>query len=149
MTDFLPERLEDLCGSRDEPTVGATAALTTEQHLKRFYIELQAWVDGGCCAHPVFNTERRVCSSAKRWHAHNRLRLGSEWALWDEIAAQFEGAGLSSAPFAKGDFSEDFNGLYRNPARLAWIRAHATPDGAERVHEQVPQPIRDASNDGL
>lgn len=34
---------------------------TTEEHLGRFYIELQAWIDGGCGEHEIFRLHQPIC----------------------------------------------------------------------------------------
>jgi hypothetical protein len=123
MTEFvgLPELPS---GSRDEQTAPATAALTTEQHLARFYVELQAWIDGGCGDHKVFDPIDGICSAASGWAGDREIDGG---ALLSAIGNSFEVAGLSRMyPFNHG-FADWFNeeDCYTNPARLAWIKARA------------------------
>jgi hypothetical protein len=127
-------------GSRDEPTVGATAALTTEQHLRQFYVELQAWIDGGCGKHPVFAPYRSICGAALEWQQVRLPDMEGMWTLWNAIGNQFVAAGLhekhpfNEGSFKKWEFEADGGLTFNNPARLAWIREQATRDGAERVH---------------
>jgi hypothetical protein len=118
----------------------AAAPLTTEQHLTRFYQELQAWIDGGCDKHPVFETYRSICGAALEWQRIQLPELAGLWTLWHAIGDQFTAAGLhekhpfNEGCFKKWEFETDCGRTFTNPARLAWIKDHATPDGAERVH---------------
>ena len=202
MTDFVPERVNEQCGSRDEPTVVATAALTNGA----IYLEFDASdLLGETSAYWTRYTMESARGTSRR-HGFN-----SSYGDWDVEIAWPKGEG--QVIYALGDIGmhtdvhfprhtllwvlrdggavvRDLTGdrpaqrtgkviafdchqrhalRYLNkPTRrprlwCAWnldsdepwtveraraAIAKATSDGAERVHEQVRQPIRDVPNDG-
>lgn len=114
-----------------------------QDHLEQFYIELQAWVDGGCSKHPVFAAHKSICGAAFAWQAKHAPDLGGVWTLWDAIGKQFVSAGLhtkhpfNEGGFEKWDFESDCGRLYTNSARLAWIKEHAEAALARRAADEV------------
>lgn len=97
---------------------------TTQEHLDRFYLALQAWIDGGCVDGQVFCRKEPICDSAISWEN----ATGDD--VWRSVREQMEGAGLATYnPFTAD--SEAFDAemrqgtVYSNPARLAWIKARA------------------------
>lgn len=115
---------------------------TTEEHLGRFYIELQAWIDGGCCAGRIFRRDLGLCGAALRWQIDN-VPTSDRWLLWYALKSQFVSAGLDgSAPFESGDYdawegAANADALYTNPARLAWIKEHAEAAKAAGIGQEA------------
>ena len=97
---------------------------TTQEHLDRFYLELQAWIDGGCGPNDIFETEESICFQLITWACAHRL---DDEVLCAALDDSFEDAGLSRTyPFDKdGDAWAFVDNYYENPARLAWIKARA------------------------
>jgi hypothetical protein len=110
-----------------------------QDHLDRFYVELQAWIDGGMARGSVFATHKSICGAALAWQKKHAPDLQGIWTLWDAIGKQFASAGLHTKhPFNDGDFKKwefesDCGRLYTNPARLAWIKEHAEAALARRA----------------
>lgn len=96
---------------------------TTEEHLGRFYIELQAWIDGGCKEHECFHHWRGLCGNVAEWQRINAPEYTGYFRLWDALGRQFKSAGLDQDhPFPSLGSKTKY---YTNPARLAWIKEHA------------------------
>ena len=98
------------------------------EELKRFYHELQEWVDEGMPPHADFYPECGLCASLYDW-ADRRYGSDTVDALYDTQRAMFREAGLDKDfPF---DTEESYqqaymnDAMYRNPKRLAWIKEHA------------------------
>lgn len=110
---------------------------TTQQHLNQFYVELQAWIDGGCGEHPCFERNDSVCLALIVWAYENKIKCEP---LERAIAASFVADGLDPRrPFnPTGDsWGDEYwnDGFYTNPARLAWIKAHA--DAAKAAGQEA------------
>lgn len=96
---------------------------TTAEHLKQFYRELQAWIEAGCPEGSPFETCQPICDNLMDWECENDTN-----GVGELIREQFEAAGLHPHyPFDKSAdiFGKDGVNHYENPARLAWIKAHA------------------------
>lgn len=110
---------------------------TTQQHLNQFYVELQAWIDGGCGEHPVFYDADGICNLARDWALVAGL---SDDEIGEALIASFEIAGRDTLyPF--NDSGDDWQDevcrgyAFTNPARLAWIKAHA--DAAKAAGQEA------------
>jgi len=110
---------------------------TTEERLGRFYIELQAWIDGGCPDYEPFVVTQPICDNLLDWI---RQRDGTD-EVHGLIYEQFVEAGLR--PYNPFDPNHDAfmdamekGTLYANPARLAWIKEHA--EAAKATGQAVP-----------
>lgn len=114
------------------PTVASVEA-TVEQHLHRFYVELQAWIDGGAVSNHIFDRRESICYCLANWACVEDEDFD---VLHAEIRRGFAGAGLHTTyPFnngMEGDWAKD-RFPYTNPSRLAWIKAHAQPIGGENA----------------
>lgn len=120
----LPELLNDQCGSRDEQAVPATAALATADHLRQFYRELEAWIEGGLKEDGTFDPLVGLCGNIEYWARDNDADL---YDLGERLGSSFRAAGLSTfIPFnpSFSDWCNEYE-VYENPARLAWIKARA------------------------
>lgn len=109
-----------------------------QDHLDQFYIELQAWIDGGCGVHIIFRRNQPICDHLLDWE---ELHPDAE-GVWELARVQFKDAGLRSySPFDDDDsaFDEamDLGTIYYNPARLAWIKEHAEAALARRATGEV------------
>lgn len=108
---------------------------TTRQHLNQFYVELQAWIDGGCGEHPIFRLDYPICDNLSDWEAREDDRYG----VWKVLRQQLRDAFQTAYnPFDQdGDIGEACaeGTLYQNPARLAWIKAHA--DAAKAAGQEA------------
>lgn len=105
--------------------------MTTEEHLGRFYIDLQAWIDGGC-GEPTFWRSEGICPNLERWAARNGIGWRQAEELLEALERQFAEAGYATAfPFnlslGNQSYGEEnlYGTIYTNPARLAWIKEHA------------------------
>lgn len=93
--------------------------------LKRFYVELQAWIDGGCPNNGGFAPYYGLCSNLGQWserrgYITSRLRY--------ELDNQFRYAGLDKKyPWGYESYNERqiHRSMYECPHRLAWIKEHA------------------------
>lgn len=96
----------------------------TQKTLKQFYREIQQWIDDGCPEHDVFKTYRPLCRSINAWSSFDPH-------LSAELKGQFLTAGLHrDYPFNMGDpdnYGDEANDdtVFKNPARLAWIKEHS------------------------
>jgi hypothetical protein len=91
--------------------------------LTNFYKDLQAWLDAGMPAHPVFNKKRALCASLSVWSSDS-------CSMQRSLAAQFKRAKLCPVfPFnkpARDYHTECFNStVYDNVERLAWVKQQA------------------------
>jgi hypothetical protein len=105
---------------------------TTQEHLDRFYIELQAWIDGGCKRHRTFSIDYGICATLIDWAFAARLGDRVALDLRNTLAGSFGAANLCPAyPFYAMNGEDEYpaeklaGAVYRNPARLAWIKARA------------------------
>lgn len=102
---------------------------TTEEHLGRFYIELQAWIDGGCKKHRSFSAKSGICEALYCWANDNGASDALEYDLFLTNTNLFRASGLGSTyPFGGStalDRERRAAAVYTNPARLAWIKEHA------------------------
>lgn len=94
--------------------------------LKQFYVEMQEWIDAGCPSEgEKFDPDYGLC--------YNCIRFGGV-QLQGELNLQFKDAGLSTVfpfnedPELKDSYGDErlYGTIYENPARLAWIKKHAT-----------------------
>lgn len=91
---------------------------TTEEHLGRFYIELQAWIDGGCKRHMLFSTSAGICKNLRLWCCANGVPPSG---MERELSRSFDAAALHHQfPFNSGvnGYCEEratFE-IYTNPA---------------------------------
>lgn len=116
----------DQCGSRDQSTVEATAALATADDLHQFYLDLLAWIATGCPHCREFSRFYGLCTNVRWWADDHDL---SSDATVEAMRDTFVLAGLSrDTPFnpsKEAYIHEVHAGYFTNPARLAWIKAHA------------------------
>lgn len=92
--------------------------------LKQFYREIQQWIDDGCPDHDVFRKTTAICLSLERWLGYFDRKVNKI------LEDSFNDAGLDFVlPFNKdlGEFEVEMlnHSIYKNPARLAWIKEHA------------------------
>lgn len=89
------------------------------EKLKTFYRVYAAWLDAGAPEDCPFSRVYGLCSNLCSW-------IGFEVGLYEEMDNQFRKAGLdTNYPF---DTHEEYIVCYNmhlNPARVAWVRAHA------------------------
>lgn len=97
------------------------------EELKRFYRELQEWLDDGRPEHPTFDADYGLCSNA---YDYGEYFLDDGCAIADEQTDLFYDAGLDGEyPF--NDLHDNYmkesrnKTLMDNPRRLAWIKEHA------------------------
>lgn len=115
---------------------GTIMAIKQSAEIAQFYREIQAWIDAGCPRHAVFSKSLGLCASVYNWAAKQFSHIVKN-NICDELDIQFIDAGLEDFfPFNNCDFYHEaaYEALYNNPARLAWIKAHAIP--ASDVTEQ-------------
>lgn len=94
--------------------------------LKQFYREIQGWIDGGETPE-WFKPSFALCKNLDRFANYRGFNLLS---LDLEMMEQFQRRSLSIAfPFNYGIWSimgeAEAGKVYKNPARLAWIKEHA------------------------
>lgn len=108
-----------------------------QDHLDQFYVELQAWIDGGCSEHRIFRRNQPICDQLIDWEERYPDTVG----IWELARDQMAGAGLSTySPFDDSDALDaamDMGTIYENPARLAWIKEHAEAALARRAAGEV------------
>lgn len=114
-----------------------------QDHLDQFYIELQAWIDGGCGEHRAFSRRAGLCANLNDWCLSQSLSDD----VWDEVsgalADSFDEAELHDVyPFNSRGFVDyaserSVEAVYTNPARLAWIKEHAEAALARRAGGEV------------
>lgn len=98
------------------------------EELKAFYKAYAAWLDAGAVNNDAFTCCAGMCFSLHRWAGCKGLDCR---ALRLELKEQFTNAGLNSSyPFNrdehKYDVECDDGAIHLNPARIAWVRKHAT-----------------------
>lgn len=117
--------------------------MSAQDHLDRFYVELQAWIDGGCQAPSKFSRAYGLCGNLDGWCAHEDDDAIVFEELSDAMCISFDEAELSDIyPFnSRGDSDykreRTAGAIYTNPARLAWIKEHAEAALARRAGGEV------------
>ena len=133
------ERGQDQCGSRDDAGLGATAALTTDLVIDGIGGNCPVQAEGMVNGVPFYFRAR-----GDSWtFSVGADPVGVSCGLSEGFHHEEEyGDGPYDAGWMPVDEAEAF---IRKGAELylAALTKAPTPDGAERVHEQVPQPIRD------
>lgn len=92
------------------------------KQLKQFCIELNAWIEAGCPEHKIFKIRDGIC-----WNYSNWIHPNDQYSFFpsDTPLRAFLG---STYPFSGGyelfQIEQDSRTLYKNPARLAWIKEH-------------------------
>jgi len=93
--------------------------------LQEFYNEIHKWIQAGC-VDDTFDRSNGLCDNLVDW----RDSEDSSRCV-DEMQAQFIDAGLHPFyPFNSTRLTYDLeaasNNIFTNPARLNWIKQHAT-----------------------
>lgn len=91
------------------------------KELTAFYDAYLNWLERGAPNYDPFKRSLGLCNNLRRWMGI----VGS--AARHEMTTQFKAAGLDeSYPFDPTEpYGLDFK--HDNPARIEWVRAHATP----------------------
>lgn len=96
---------------------------------KEFCTEMQAWLDAGTPEDGGFNKDVGLCMNLVKWCKRRDIKPSKMVAFQDHL---FEEAELETVvPFSENNslreyYKESNLGLvYKNEARLNWIRTHA------------------------
>jgi len=96
-----------------------------EKTLKDFYKDMQAWINGNC-VDSRFSRSAGLCYNLRNWRKTSYIQ-----ELRGEQKAAFVAAGLDGTyPFNDGEDNNYqreklYGSIYRNQARLDWIKQHA------------------------
>lgn len=111
-------------------------AIKQSAEIAQFYREIQEWIDAGCPENDPFENHIGLCDSLKSWCIRTFYKQREDLEL--ELINQFAESELDDDyPFnATRSYWYDSTKkvVYKNHARLAWIKAHAIP--ASDVTEQ-------------
>ena len=120
-----------------------SAPLYPEQssELTQFCDDLKHWIANGCPAENLRNFTRftDLCSNWLRWSSKYRISLTKRTEVYDEMIAYFKTTENVLTPFNTDTscFDEATNdGMYSNPARLAWIDSHSSTPAS--THHDTP-----------
>lgn len=95
--------------------------------LKQFYRDLQAWIEGGQPHSGGLVKCAGLCFNLNMWAERNNVAATQ---ILQELQAQFIVRGLlDDYPFDASDKAYEQaaknDEIYKNPARIAWIKEHA------------------------
>lgn len=111
-------------------------AIKQSAEIAQFYREIQEWIDSGCPEYRPFLNHVGLCDSLESWCIRTFPERLVDLEL--ELTNQFAESALDDDyPFnATRSYWEETTKktVYKNHARLAWIKAHAIP--ASDVTEQ-------------
>lgn len=97
--------------------------------IAQFYREIQEWIDAGCPEHDPFNNHIGLCGSLKSWCIRTFYERREDLEL--ELMAQFIESDLDDDypfnPVRPYWHDTTKKVVYKNSARLAWIKEHAIP----------------------